>query len=112
MNYEHYVLNLKTKTKEPLIGQNENEEYTVQFGRNTGEFLVLTNKPSDFRRIYLLKGGKLSPFTPELKADVDEFQVSDDRRRLAYAVNNKGFFEVKVIDLATKREIAVPKIAK
>jgi dipeptidyl aminopeptidase/acylaminoacyl peptidase len=110
MNNEHYLLNLKTKAKQPLIGQNESEDYRVLFSKNKGEYLVLTNKPADFRRIYLLKNGKLSPYSPELKADVSDMILSENRRILAYTINNKGFSEVKLTEFATKKPITLPKL--
>ena len=36
----------------PLFGQGEKEEYDARYGAKDGEFIVLTNKPGEFRRLY------------------------------------------------------------
>jgi len=108
---EHYLLNLKTKAKTPLIGQNESEDFEVRFSKNKGEYLVLTNKLSDFRRIYLLKDGKLTPYSPEMKADIASMKLSDNREILAYVVNDKAYFQAKITDFSSKKVIAVPQLA-
>jgi len=110
MNNEHYLLNLKTKTKEPIIGQGENEDFSVRFTNKKGEYLVLTNKVSDFRRIYILKNKNLTPYSADLKADIIGANLSDDRRVLSYLVNNKGYLEAKLQDFASKKAIALPKM--
>lgn len=110
MNNEHYLLDLKTKAKTPLIGQNESEDFNVSFTNNKNEYLVLTNKISDFRRLYSLKDGKLTPFTAELQADVSGYRLSHNRKYVAYSVNDKGYSKPKVVVFASKKEIALPKI--
>jgi len=47
----------------PLFGQDEKEEYDVNYGAHPGEILVRTNKLGDFRRIYRWVGKKLAPVT-------------------------------------------------
>lgn len=108
MQNEHFVLNLKTKKSEPLIGQGEKEDFTVALTGKAGEYLILTNKINDFRRLYIYKNKKLSEITPDFKADVDEFEISPDRKTLAFLVNSKGYNKAKIMDLRSKKISDLP----
>nr|MBA2543812.1 S9 family peptidase [Deltaproteobacteria bacterium] len=94
---EIYSYDLKSKQLTPVLGQNELEEYEVQFGAKPGQVLVKTNKPSDFRRVYSFERGKLTPITPELKYDVDEFSIDDARQRIYYRINEGGYSKLAVL---------------
>src|SRR5207244_11944415 len=67
----------QTKKLTPVIGQGESEEYQVAFSRTPNEFLVLTNKLGDFRRLYRLTNGELKAITPDRKMDVEDFSIED-----------------------------------
>ena len=108
---EVYTYDLKTKQLEPVLGQNEVEEYDVQFGAKPGQILVMTNKPSDVRRVYSLEGGKLTPITPDLTWDVDGFSIDEPRTRIYYHVNENGYGRSFAIDAKTYRPLALPKLA-
>ena len=49
------------------------------FGAKPGQLLVRTNKLGEFHRLYTLENGKLTPITPDVKADVEAWRV--DRAR-------------------------------
>jgi dipeptidyl aminopeptidase/acylaminoacyl peptidase len=108
---EVYTYDLKRKKLEPVVGQNEVEEYDVQFGAKPGQVLVMTNKPSDVRRVYSLEGGKLTPITPDLKWDVDGFSIDEPRTRIYYHVNENGYGRSFAIDAKTYRPLPLPKLA-
>ena len=75
---EFYEWDSDVQALTPVVGQGEKEQYEVAYSAKPGEFLVLTPKFGDFKRLYRFKGGKYEPLTPELSADVSEFL---DRRR-------------------------------
>ncbi len=108
---EVYSYNLKTKQLAPLIGQNEVEEYEVMFGAKPNQVLVLTNKPSDFTRLYSLEAGKLTPVTPDLKFDISSFGIDEARSRIYYHVNEAGYRKALAIDARTYRPQPLPKLA-
>lgn len=108
MHNEHFAFHLKTKVAEPLIGQNETEDYDVVLLKDKNEYLVTTNKLDDFRAMYLLKNGKLTPFLSVSGADIGSMQLSKNYNYLAYSVNKNGYGQIKLMDMRTKKDIAVP----
>lgn len=108
MQNEHFTFNLKTKETAPLIGQNEKEDYDVALLKNKDEYLVVTNKMDDTRAMYILKNGKLTPFISTPGADVSGASISKNYKYLAYALNKDGYTQIKLMELATKKDIPVP----
>ncbi|MCM2323855.1 MAG: prolyl oligopeptidase family serine peptidase [Oligoflexia bacterium] len=106
---EFSELDEKTGKVTPVLGQNEREEYEAQFSALPGEYLVLTPKFGDFKRLYRYKAGKFTPITPELRWDVAEFQIDPSRRRILYTVNEGGYFKLFALDARTFRPIATPE---
>ncbi|BBC25494.1 prolyl oligopeptidase family serine peptidase [Pseudanabaena sp. ABRG5-3] len=108
---EYYEYDVKTRTTTPLIGQNEKEEYGIQYGVNADEYLVLTPKFSEFRRLYSYKNKQFTPITPELKADVASFDIDDQRQRILYSINDGGYTRVKAIAANNYEAIDLPEFA-
>ena len=52
---EYFVYNEKNKKLIPLLGQGEKEDYSIKFSARESEYLVLTNKFSNFKRLYTYK---------------------------------------------------------
>ncbi|MES3038755.1 MAG: prolyl oligopeptidase family serine peptidase [Bdellovibrionota bacterium] len=132
---EWVVYDMKAKTVKPIIGQGEREEYSLSFGNSSNEFIINTNKYSDFRRLYRYseissstaiptgasgdasfpdKVGKgFTAITPEMKADVDGFQMNRPHTRLLYTVNDNGFTRFYALDARNGyKAIALPKFPK
>jgi dipeptidyl aminopeptidase/acylaminoacyl peptidase len=107
---EIYSYDTKSKQLAPLLGQNEVEQYRVRFGAKAGQVLVLTNKPSDYRRLYALENGKLTPVTPDVKHDVEGFSIDDARNRIYYSTNEHGYSKIGVLDAKTLKPLPVPKM--
>ncbi|MCC6644391.1 MAG: S9 family peptidase [Polyangiaceae bacterium] len=99
----------KTKQLAPLLGQGEAEEYRAAWGHG-GEVLVQTSKLGDFRRLYTLAGGKLTPITEERRADVSGFSVDPAKTRVLYQVDDGGRTRLFAMDARTKRPLALPKL--
>ncbi len=111
---EYYEYDVKTRQTKPLIGQGEQEEYSIQYGVKNDEYLVLTPKFGDFRRLYSFKNDrepKFTPITPELKGDVSDFSIDELRQRILYTVSIDGYTELKAIAADTLEAIALPKFA-
>lgn len=72
--------------------------------------MVLTNKLSDFRRLYRVKDGKFEAVSPELKWDVSSFSVDQARTRILYTVNEGGYTRLGALDAKTYKPVALPKL--
>jgi dipeptidyl aminopeptidase/acylaminoacyl peptidase len=105
---EYSEYDVKTKQTTPLIGQNEKQEYGISYGVKADEYLVLTPKFSEFRRLYHYKDKKFTPITPELKADVSSFDIDDQRQRILYSINDGGYTKLHAIAANTFEEIKLP----
>jgi dipeptidyl aminopeptidase/acylaminoacyl peptidase len=108
---EVYEWSPKTKKVTPVIGQNEKEEYVVAYGANEGEFIVMTPKFGEFRRLYSFAKGELKPISEDSKWDVSGFSIDRPRKHLVYNINEGGFERIRALDPKTFRNIKLPKFA-
>jgi dipeptidyl aminopeptidase/acylaminoacyl peptidase len=100
-----------TKVLSPVIGQGEAVEYQVRYGAAPGQFLVLTPRQGEFRRLYTLThGGSLAPATPEMKWDVSGFDIDDARTRILYTVNEGGYTRLAALDARTLAALVLPEL--
>ncbi|MFC4158099.1 S9 family peptidase [Chitinimonas lacunae] len=107
---EHYEWDPKTNQLTPLLGQNEQVDYSVAYGPTAGELIVQTNKFGEFQRLYRYRDGKFTPLSPELKWDIDGFSLDKQRKRLYYAVNEGGYTKSYVLDAKSGQPLALPKL--
>lgn len=86
----------------------------ARFGRGDRSVLTISDAGSDTRRLveYDLAGGRETVLTPDLTWDVETFEMSDDGRILAYAVNEDGFSKVVVRDFLTRRALPQPELPR
>lgn len=105
---EHYEFDVQSKELKPLIGVGEREDYTVSFSATEGEYLVLTPKLGEFRRLYLFDGKKLSPLSPDLKWDVSKFSIDQARTHVLYEVNEGGYTRLRALDAKTWKPLELP----
>lgn len=105
---EYFLLNEKTKELKPLIGQGEEEEYTVRFGSKSDEYIVQTNKFGEYRQLYSFRNGKLNKITNE-KYNVEYFSMDRDRTRIQYGVNENGYYRAHAMDARTFKSLTLPK---
>ncbi len=98
-----------TKDMKPIIGQNEKQLYDIAYSARPGEFLVSTNKLSDFKRIYTLNKGQLKAITPEIPHDVSGYSLDHLRKRIIYNINQNGYTQLKAMDAKTFKPINIPK---
>lgn len=94
----------------PLLGQGEKEDYTVLYGGRPGQYLVLTPKFGEFRRLYRYEGGRFTPLTPERSWDVSDFSIDEARTRILYTVNEGGYTRLFALDAASFSPIALPDL--
>jgi dipeptidyl aminopeptidase/acylaminoacyl peptidase len=82
------------------------------FARRDGAILAISNRDSDFRRLveFDRETGAMTVVTPGLHWDVETYDLSDNGRILAYAVNEEGFSRVVVQDFVTRRALPQPEL--
>jgi dipeptidyl aminopeptidase/acylaminoacyl peptidase len=106
---EYWEWDPSSRKLKPLIGQGEKQEYVVLYGAAPGQFLVLTPKFGEFRRLYRYQSGKFEPVTPELKWDVSGFTVDEARKRVLYNVNEGGYTKLFALDAKTFEPVSLPR---
>ena len=109
---EVYSYNVKSKALTPLLGQNEVEEYAVEFGAKPGQILARTSKLDEFQRVYSLEGGKLTAVSPDVKFEVQDFAIDEARKRLYISTNEAGYSKLAVLDAKTLKPLTLPKLLK
>ncbi|MDA9189614.1 prolyl oligopeptidase family serine peptidase [bacterium] len=107
---EYWKLNEKTKKLTPIIGQDESEEYHVQFGKNSKEFIVLTNKIGQYRRLYNLKNKKLRAIGKTLKYNISNFKILRENNKILYMTNDGGYYDFAAINLNNYKKYNFPKL--
>jgi dipeptidyl aminopeptidase/acylaminoacyl peptidase len=109
---EYFGYDPAAKALTPLLGQNETEDYDVEFGLGDGELIVRTPKVGDFQRLYryAVASKALAPITPEMSHDVSSFSVSDDGGRVLYTVNDGGYTRPHALDARRFTELPLPAL--
>jgi dipeptidyl aminopeptidase/acylaminoacyl peptidase len=106
-----WLLDLRTGQAKLLTSEKARAFYAdPKFIRDGRAVLAISNKGSDVRRLLEidLESGKESVVTPDLKWNVERFDLSDDGRVLAYALNEDGYSRVVVSDFVTRRALPQP----
>lgn len=86
----------------------------ARFTPDGKSIIVITDADSDVRRLVEIElaSGKRTVLAPGLKWDVEAFDLSDDGRTLAYAINEDGFSRVVVQDRITRRALPQPELPR
>jgi dipeptidyl aminopeptidase/acylaminoacyl peptidase len=73
---------------------------------------LITNQDSDFEQLAALDIAthRVRILRPGLKWDVTSFDLTRDGRRIAYVLNENGSDTLHVMDTATRKEAALPKL--
>ena len=85
-----------------------------QFSKDDKGIYVLTDKGSEFHRLtYLeLASQRETSLTTQIPWDIDEFDLSDDGKLLAFVANEDGYGVLHVIETASGKERSLPKLPK
>jgi dipeptidyl aminopeptidase/acylaminoacyl peptidase len=86
----------------------------ARFIRGGRQLLAVSNRGSDVQRLVTIDiaTGQMTPIAPGLTWDVEDFDLSDDGRILAYVVNEDGYSKVVVQDFVTRRALPQPAFIK
>jgi dipeptidyl aminopeptidase/acylaminoacyl peptidase len=109
---EVYSYSVTSKALTPLLGQNEVEEYSAEFGAKPGQVLVRTNKLGEFQRVYSLEGATLTPISADVKFDVQGFGIDDARKRIYISTNEAGYSTLSALDARTLKPLKLPTLPK
>jgi len=84
----------------------------ARFAKNGKGVYFTSDQDSEFQRLVLLDLAtrKTTELTPQLKWDVDEFDLSHDGRWIAFEANEDGISVLHVLDTEGNKEVPVPKL--
>jgi dipeptidyl aminopeptidase/acylaminoacyl peptidase len=84
----------------------------ARFSRNGKTIYVTTDAGSEFRQLVEIElaTGKRTPLTPHIEWDVESFELSPDGKTIAFTANENGMSVLHLLDTASRREIAAPKL--
>jgi len=108
---EYFIFDRKTKKSTPLLGQGEKVSYSVSYSSQKDHYYVLTNKMSDFKRLYLMnaKTSEFKQMTKDVNYDVNSFEVQGkNKERILYSVNDRGYLRVKAMNTKNYSDIKLP----
>ena len=85
-----------------------------RFSKDGKGIFVTTDKDSEFQRLaYVdLATKEHSYLTSNIPWDVDEFDLSDDGKTIAFVVDEDGFGVLHLLDTSTRKEKSVPSLPK
>lgn len=109
---EYFLFNEFTKKLSPIVGQGESESYRVRFAKKKGTYFILTNKFSDFKRLYLFDGKNYKAITPKANKDVTSFSVDKRFKRLLVTYNESGYYKMDAYHPSTLKKLKLPKFSK
>ncbi len=114
MSQEIFLWNMHKKELKPLLGLGDGDELDMRFAHSDGEYLLLTNKYSDFRRLYLFKSqdAEPMPLTAEMDMDISSFSIDAKRSRILYVVNDRGYSHVEAMNAKTFEKITLPTLSE
>jgi len=109
------LLDIATGQLKPLSFTNTPARYeAATFTPDGRSILVITDADSDLRRLVEIDiaSGRRTILAPDLKWDVEAFDLSDDGRTLAYVINEDGFSKLVVQDRITRRALPQPDLPR
>jgi dipeptidyl aminopeptidase/acylaminoacyl peptidase len=107
------LLDLATGQATELPWTSEPARYEeARFAPGGTSIIAITDHNSDLRRLVEIDiaTGKRTLLTPEIKWDVETYELSDDGKLLAYAVNEDGYSRLHIVDRSSGRELARPDL--
>ena len=84
----------------------------AQFDPGGGGLFALSDRDSEFRRLVRidLATREERVLAERPGADIEDFEVTEDGRRMAYVANDAGRSELRVLDMGTREERPLPAI--
>ncbi len=110
-----WVVNAATGEKTLITPKDGPEKVAysgAEFSKDGKGLCVATDKDSEIHRLtYIDLATKQHAYlTSHIKWDVDQFELSEDGKTLAFATNEDGMSVLHLMDTATRKERPVPKL--
>jgi dipeptidyl aminopeptidase/acylaminoacyl peptidase len=108
-----YILDLSTGALTRLNPTEEKVAYgDAAFAKDGRGIYFTSDEGSEFKRLryYDLKTGDITVLTEGIPWDVEEIELSDDGRYLAFTANEDGVSVLRVLDTRTMEGIPLPEI--
>ncbi|HEX8234105.1 MAG TPA: S9 family peptidase [Caulobacteraceae bacterium] len=110
---KRFILDLASGRTRELNPRKEEVAYTGgEFTADGKGVLVLSDQGSEVQRlVYIdLGNGRITPVADGGRWPVEDFDLTEDGRTLAYSINEEGRSKVVVRDLAGRRPLPQPKL--
>ena len=109
-----HLLNLKSSRKELLTPKSDLKVAygSARFAKNGQSIFLTTDKDSEFQRLCRmdLKSGTLTILTPQIRWDVEEFELSKDGSMIAFITNENGVGALHLLKTRHGKELRAPKL--
>jgi Tol biopolymer transport system component len=108
-----FLVDTASEQRTPLSPQQPGVFYGhARFSPDGKTVYLITNQDSDFEQLAMLDvaSHRLTTLRPGLQWDVTSFDVTRAGRRIAYIVDENGSDTLHVMDTATGKEAALPKL--
>lgn len=110
-----WLLDVATGEKTLLTPKGEAEKVAygnAQFSRDGKGLYLTTDRESEFQRLayFDLASKKYAYLTDHIKWDVDDFELSEDGRLIAFVTNEDGIGRLRLLDTKTGRETKAPEL--
>lgn len=110
---ELWTADVKTGERKLLTKAGEEIVYDHgRFGDNDTAIYAETNDGTDFLALTRIDvaTGKRESLSGHIPWDVEDFEISGDGKTIAFITNEDGFGRLHLLDLATRKELPVPKL--
>lgn len=110
-----YLLDLDSRQKKLMAGGREKASANIPLGfdKDEGGFWLVTDSDGEFQQLAwqpLETGADAEIITADIPWDVNSADISHDRRRIAFAVNENGMSRLYLLDTKTKKYRSVDNI--
>ena len=109
-----WLADLKTGTKELLTpkGPEKIAWGPATFAKSGKSIFLVSDQGTEFKQLHRmdLATQALTPLSAGLKGDVEDFDLSDDGKLLAFVTNEDGVSRLHLLNAATGKSLPVPKL--
>lgn len=108
-----HILDLSTGALTRLNPTDEKVAYgAAAFSKDGRGIYFTSDEGSEFKRLryYDLETGDITVLTEHIPWDIEDIDLSDDGRYLAFTANEDGVSVLRVLDISTMKEVPLPDI--
>ena len=110
-----WLVDTKSGEKTLITPKNGQEKISYQggvFSKDGKGLYVISDRDSEFSRLAYVDLATSQPtyLTSQIPWDVEDYDLSEDGKHLAFVTNEDGASVLHVLDTATRKEISLPKL--